>query len=204
VKLPKRIPRQVPDETDLIEALNDLFRFWEEKNIPNRRSRYRTHVAAELLYATGMRLGALGSLTPGDIDLEAKMVQIKDGKGGVARTAYLNDYAASVLREYLSDMREAMAYRQGNNTLFCTKAGSSLGGIINKHLLNYLSMHTHDFRHAVGTHLLKAGCDLRMIQLILGHEDLKSTAIYTKVAKEDLRDQLDRHHPRGGGVYAAS
>ena len=43
---------------------------------------------------------------------------------------------------------------------------------------------------------LSTGCDLRMIQLILGHEDLKSTAIYTKVVKEDLRDQLDRYHPR--------
>ena len=200
VKLPSRIPRRIPDAAKLFAALDHLACFWEEEKLSARRSRYRTHVAAEILYATGMRLGELGSLTEDDIDLDARIIHIRNGKGGVARTAYLNEYASKVLKIYLSQMREVVAYRKGRDTVLCTKAGNSIGGILNGNLVKYLGLHTHDFRHAVGTHLLQAGCDLRLIQLILGHEDLKSTAIYTKVAREDLRHQLDRYHPRGGDV----
>ena len=54
----------------------------------------------------------------------------------------------------------------------------------------------HSFRHSFGYHLLKAGCDIRYIQELLGHKRLFTTQIYIKVDKEDLRKVLDRHHPR--------
>ena len=145
-----------------------------------------------------MQIETFGTLEPGDFDLAAKTVRIKDGKDGVARTAFLTDYAAQVVGIYLGQMREAVHYRAGQSTVFGTASGQCLAGILNHQLKNHIGMTSHGFRHAVGTHLLRAGCDLRMIQLILGHEDLKSTAIYTQVVKEQLRDQLDRHHPRGG------
>ncbi|GHV12896.1 hypothetical protein FACS189491_06810 [Spirochaetia bacterium] len=58
---------------------------------------------------------------------------------------------------------------------------------------------SHGFRHSLGTHLLRAGCDLRYIQIILGHERLSTTQIYTSVDKEDLKKSLDRYHPRKRG-----
>lgn len=55
---------------------------------------------------------------------------------------------------------------------------------------------SHGFRHSLGTHLLRAGCDMRYIQIILGHESLGSTQVYTKVDKDDLKRSLDAFHPR--------
>jgi len=81
--------------------------------------------------------------------------------------------------------------------LFGVKDGRALDQALNGWLKTTCGMTSHGFRHSVGTHLLQRGCDLRFIQVILGHEDLKSTALYTKVSKEDLRCQLDQFHPRG-------
>jgi len=55
---------------------------------------------------------------------------------------------------------------------------------------------SHLFRHALGFHLLRAGCNIRHIQQILGHKSIKNTEIYTKVEKEDLREVIDKCHPR--------
>ena len=62
--------------------------------------------------------------------------------------------------------------------------------------LGFGKFSSHNFRHAVGYHLLKNGCDIRHIQSILGHKKLSSTQIYTKVDKEDLRSVIDKYHPR--------
>ena len=62
--------------------------------------------------------------------------------------------------------------------------------------LGFGKFSSHNFRHAVGYHLLKNGCDIRHIQSILGHKKLSSTQIYTKVDKEDLRGVIDKYHPR--------
>ena len=196
MKLPRRVPRNVPTAPELVAALNTLARFWEEKAVRDKRTRYRVHVMAEVLYATGMRIGELSALAPSDFDLPAKTVHIRDGKGALARDAYLNDYAAAVVGIYLERMREFVHYRFHQPSAFGIGPGQNLSGSINRHLNEALGMTSHGFRHAVGTQLLSAGCDLRMIQLILGHEDMKSTAIYTQVVKEELRDQLDRYHPR--------
>jgi site-specific recombinase XerD len=66
----------------------------------------------------------------------------------------------------------------------------------NEELKQYGEYTTHFFRHSVGYHLLKAGCDIRYIQEILGHERLRSTEVYTKVDKEDLLGVIDKYHPR--------
>lgn len=55
---------------------------------------------------------------------------------------------------------------------------------------------SHGFRHSLGTHLLRSGCDMRHIQVILGHDKLSSTQIYTKVYADDLKDSIDKYHPR--------
>jgi site-specific recombinase XerD len=55
---------------------------------------------------------------------------------------------------------------------------------------------SHTFRHAVGFHLLRAGCNIRHIQALLGHAKLKTTEVYTKIDKEDLRNVIDKYHPR--------
>ena len=73
-----------------------------------------------------------------------------------------------------------------------------LNTILNKESkrLGFGHFSSHNFRHAVGYHLLRAGCDIRYIQSILGHKKLSSTQIYTRVDKEDLRRIIDKYHPR--------
>ena len=196
VKLPKRIPRAIPDADELASKLDALARFWDADSIVQVRTRYRTHVAAEILYATGMRIAELAALKPDDFDFARGVVNIRDGKGGIARTCYLSEYAAQVVAYYLRHIRRAVILRRGP-TLFGTSAGA-LGPTLNRNLVALAGLKSHGFRHALGTHLLRAGCDLRMIQLILGHRDLKTTAGYAHLSKEELRDQIDRHHPRSG------
>jgi site-specific recombinase XerD len=196
IKRAERLPRTVPTEAEMANYLKRLCAFDTHPTTRERRNWYRLHVIAELLYATGMRVGELAMLRPSDFDFEAKTVSIRSGKGGVARTAYLNDYAASVVRFYITQMREFVNHCHESDNLFGVASARNLDEALNPYFKALGGFTSHSFRHAVGTHLLRRGCDLRYIQIILGHDDLKSTALYTRVSKEELRDQLDSFHPR--------
>lgn len=202
VKEPKNLPRDIPTVAELHEGLEGLRTFWKAPTIRERRQLYRLHVIAELLYATGMRLNELAHLVEDDIDWDHRIVHIRVAKGGLEREAYLSEYAAMVLRIYVTSMREAVNRYHDSATLFGCADAHTMDQSLNRRLKATFGFTSHTFRHTVGTHLLKAGCDLRFIQLILGHEDLDSTAVYTKVSKEDLRGQLDAFHPRGGAGVA--
>jgi site-specific recombinase XerD len=196
IKREARLPRTIPTEAEMAEHLARLCRYDERPTVRERRSWYRLHVIAELLYATGMRVDELARLRVADFDFDAHTVKIRAGKGGVGRTAYLADYAVAVVRFYITYMREAVNFSHRGDNLFGVSSGRNFDSALNGPLKRICGFTSHSFRHAVGTHLLQRGCDLRYIQLILGHEDLKSTALYTRVSKEELRDQLDHYHPR--------
>lgn len=196
VKYERRLPHDIPSPAEMAARLAKLREFWHKPKLRDRRNGYRTHVIAEVLYATGMRLNELATLTVDDIDWDMNTIRIRHGKGGVERTAYLSDYATRVLGIYVRRMREAVNLVPGEN-LFGVKDGRSLDAALNGWLKTTCGLTCHGFRHSVGTHLLQKGCDLRYIQMILGHEDLVSTALYTRISKEDLRGQLDKFHPRG-------
>lgn len=187
---------QLPSPKEMAELLDSLRQFGTEPHKGKRQNRYKLHVVAELMYATGMRLSEVAALEVRDIDFRSSVVTIREGKGGVQRKAYLNDYAREVLRIYVDQMRTVVNRNPENPTLFGVSSGKNLDSWLNGWLKKTCGLTSHTFRHAVGTHLLQKGCDLRFIQLILGHEDLKSTALYTKITKEDLKDQLDKFHPR--------
>lgn len=140
----------------------------------------------------------------GDINLFTGSVLVRAGKGGFSRTAILNDYARGVLNIYITRMRDltfTKRNRPNNHLLFGMKP-SYFEKYVNESLLkatNYLGLNkitSHGFRHAVGYHLLKSGCDIRHIQEVLGHKSLKNTEIYTKVDREDLKKTLNMYHPR--------
>lgn len=190
------LPRFVPSPKEMAELLNTLRRFGTEPQLGKRRSLYKLHVVAELMYSTGLRLSEVAALEVRDIDFRSSVVTVREGKGGGQRQAYLNDYAREVLRIYVEQMRSVVNHKAEGETLFGVSSGKNLDHWLNTWLKKTCGLTSHTFRHAVGTHLLQRGCDLRFIQLILGHEDLKSTALYTKITKEDLKDQLDRFHPR--------
>jgi site-specific recombinase XerD len=204
VKQEVRLPRDIPTESKMDELLKSLREFWKEPFLRDRRNVYKTHVIAELMYASGLRIAEVANLKPADIDFEKNIIRVRAGKGGKDRTAYLNEYAGKVLKMYVEAMREAANWAN-NGSLFGVKSGRILDSSLNGRLIEcgrkcgIARFTSHNFRHAIGFHLLRRGCDMRYIQIILGHEDLNSTTIYTKVVKEDLRNELDSCHPRTFG-----
>lgn len=196
IKVEKTLPRYVPSLEEMSEQLDGIGRFWESGNLGDQRGRYKVHVVAEFLYATGMRIAELTKVEESDIDWVRGTVRIRNGKGSVERTAYLNEYAREVLRTYIDEMRELLNRSKTVRGIFGLAYTECATAVLNPWFKKTFGMTSHGFRHSVGTHLLKCGCDLRFIQMILGHEDLKTTSLYTKVSKETLRDQLDEYHPR--------
>jgi integrase/recombinase XerC len=206
LKMPKtgeHISANILSVEQMGKLLDYLRRFDEQPTWRQHLTYYKMHVVAELMYATGMRVSEAASLEPSDLNLDERLVRIRFGKDGKPRTAYLTTYAVQVLRHYLP-VRTRMF--QGHQRT-CPHAlfGSSyirLTQFVNEVLaktckpLSLPPATSHSFRHSLGTHLLKAGCDMRHIQVILGHEALHSTQVYTKVDKDDLRRVVDEAHPR--------
>lgn len=198
-----KLPRNILKEKEMSVFLTRLAKFDDEPDMKNRITHYRVSVIAEVMYATGLRIAEVASLKVEDIDFTRGTIWLSCGKGAVSRTCILNEYALNILKLYVEKMRAVIFswWNYRNGSLF----GSSYQTLekrVNKVLrkvcvkLSYPVITSHGFRHALGFHLLRAGCDIRYIQAILGHKALKSTEIYTKVEKEDLKDVLDKYHPR--------
>lgn len=165
---------------------------------------YRDRVMLEVLYATGLRVTELISLTPDQIGMAQGVIRVT-GKGGKERLVPLGDEAQHWLREFMRKVRPEILHNQVTDALFPTRRG---GGMtrqafwyrIKKHaatagIRKHISPHT--LRHAFATHLVNHGADLRVVQLLLGHSDLSTTQIYTHVARERLKQLHALHHPRG-------
>jgi integrase/recombinase XerC len=207
VRAEKKLPRNLPKENELFVFLSTLSCFDEAKSLKDKLMAYRTHVIAELMYATGLRISEVAHLKTTDIDLDRSVVQVEDGKCRQSRICFLNEYAREVLRLYITRMRPLVFSRwneKNDKLLFGTSRGV-LEHVTNR-ILNQTSqtlqmpvMTSHGFRHCLGFHLLRAGCNIRYIQQILGHKNIKNTEIYTKVDQDDLKEVLDTCHPRAFG-----
>lgn len=203
VRRDRKIPRNLLKEKEMNHLLGELEKFGEG-NLKNRIINYRIHVIAELMYATGLRISEVAALTPEDMDLQRGTVSVCDGKSGKSRIVFLNDYAREVLRIYVEQMRDLVfsEWNERNAGLLFGVQWAWLARPVNRVLNNtakkcgYEGFTSHGFRHCLGYHLLRAGCNIRYIQQLLGHAHLKNTEIYTKVEKEDLKQVLDTFHPR--------
>jgi len=204
MRINKKLPRNLLKEDEMSLFLEKLSQFDEgPKNLKTKITRYRVHVVAELMYATGLRISEVANLKTEDINFTKGTITVREGKGGKTRTAWLCDYAKEVLRLYVDEMRELVfsEWNRKNNTLFGTswQCFEKLVNSVLKETSKNLGQKTftsHGFRHAVGYHLLRAGCNIRYIQEILGHKLIRNTEIYTKVDKENLKEVLDTCHPR--------
>jgi site-specific recombinase XerD len=203
-RMGEHLSRNGLSEAQMALLLTELSRFDELPTRMARLRRYRTHVLAEFLYASGLRIAEACSLIESNLDLRARLVYLPEGKGGKGRTAFLTGYACEVMERYLSRGRELVfgKYpRQHGVTIFGANK-ARIAAVLNEELAAVCSaldlpvITSHGFRHSLGTHLLRSGCDMRHIQAILGHEALQTTQVYTRVDKDDLRRSLDAFHPR--------
>ena len=164
---------------------------------------FRDKVMLEVLYATGLRVTELVSLTIEQVNMRQGVVRVT-GKGSKERLVPLGEEALDWLTRYKSTRKGLLKGCIGD-ALFPTRRGSSMTRQAFWYLLKryakqaeikvHLSPHT--LRHAFASHLLNHGADLRVVQLLLGHSDLSTTQIYTHVARERLKEIHAEHHPRG-------
>jgi len=203
-RLPDGISRNILNEMQMNRLMDALSMFHNAETADKRLEKYRAHVAAVLLYATGMRISEAAGLLPEDVDIKRREVIIHSGKGGKSRIAFLTGYAADVLDYYIRYGRPTLLkrrWRKHGNRLFGADV-ATLASAVNRELkktckeLKIPVITCHGLRHSLGAHLLHAGCDVRHIQIILGHDKLNSTQRYTRVDRDDLKNIIDRYSPQ--------
>lgn len=154
----------------------------------------RDRAIVEMLYATGLRISELASLTTRDG--RADTVEVT-GKGAKMRSVPLGRPAQRAVERYLSDGRPQLAGGDAGVALWVgVRGGAMTPRSLRRAVTKRLSTFPHSVRHSFATHLLEGGADLRAVQDLLGHTDLATTQIYTAVTRKHLRGTYDRAHPR--------
>ena len=174
-------------------------------NVPNIKTKegQRERVILEVLYASGVRVSELVNIKLKDIDFSNKNILIL-GKGSKERLVSFGDYALEYINLYLKEGRKLLLDGVKSDYLIVGKKSEKLttrrveqiiDDIIKRTSIK-LNITPHMFRHTFATHLLDNGCDLLVVQELLGHASLSSTEIYTHVSNEHLREVYLKCHPR--------
>ena len=164
----------------------------------------RDRAILETLYGTGLRLRECQRLRLGDLDLAGRTLLIRDGKGRKDRIVPLAARAAAAVDLYLREARPRMLRDSRVRELFLSFRGRPLSQTALSLALHAYGRRAkipgpvspHVLRHTCATHLLQGGADIRHVQALLGHKNLDTTALYTRVAVKDLRQVLEKRHPR--------
>jgi site-specific recombinase XerD len=170
----------------------------------------RDRAIFELFYSTGARISEIGGITLDKVDIRNREIEVF-GKGRKTRIVYLNDMAAIKLDRYLN-IRNMFLFDSGKNSykksnfLFLNKNGGRLSERFMRVLLNkYLKkaqiikkISPHGIRHSFASHLLQEGAGIRVVQELLGHENISTTQIYTHLNLKKLKKDYDKFHPRSG------
>ena len=178
IKSPK-IPKKVPVVLTKEEVKTLI------ANTTNKKHRF----IIKLLYSSGLRLSECVNLKLEDLDLKEKVGWVRSGKGKKDRIFILSENLMKDLYAYIAENK----IEKGNLFLGWKKKPISKRTI--QKLVNTAALkagikkkvHVHTLRHSYATHLLESGTDIRYIQELLGHSDLSTTQIYTKVSQEELK-----------------
>lgn len=163
---------------------------------------YRNKAMLELMYGCGLRVSELVNLEMNDLDMTNCFIRII-GKGNKERTIPLGEYSIHYLKEYIL-VREQLLKKRPCNKLFLNNHGQGItrqGFFKNlKELLEAKGLNPnvspHTLRHSFATHLINRGADLRSIQEMLGHSDISTTKIYTRVSDEKVLEDYNKFHLR--------
>jgi integrase/recombinase XerD len=170
----------------------------------------RDRAILETMYATGLRRAELRALGLVDVDLDAEVVIVRQGKGGKGRVVPLTRAACAALENYLRETRPALLGGHESPRLFVSPVNHPGDGFcLGYHALSNLvrryaqaagvkkKVTPHLWRHTCATHLLQNRANVRHVQEMLGHKSLATTERYLRLTITDLKDAHRRHHPRG-------
>lgn len=189
-KLPKKLPNYLTE--DEIEKLLNI-------NLITPYD-YRNKAMMELLYATGLRITELCNLKIVDIDINNCFIRVM-GKGKKERIVPVTDLALKYLTIYVTEYRNIILKDKISDYLFISNSLTNISRqgffkIIKKECKRagiIKNVSPHVLRHSFATHLLKHGADLRIIQELLGHEDISTTQIYAHLVNEKIKDDYECH-----------
>lgn len=200
IKEPKketRLPRTVLSEKEARKILD----------MPNLSTPFgiRDRTILEVFYGTGIRLEELINLTIFDCDLQGGMLRVNKGKGARDRVVSLGKHASRFLKEYITHVRPRLTGKnKQSRMLFVNRMGKPLSTrIVHNMVKTYarqagINKHvtSHVFRHSFATALVRNGADITAVRKMLGHSDLTSTQIYTRVAVVEVKKTHNISHPR--------
>jgi len=194
-KMPFHLPKALSQE--------EMARLLDSLDPPVNAAGFRDLAMMELLYAAGLRVSELLSLTLGDVDLSLGYVRCF-GKGGKERIIPIGARSVETLSNYLTAARPQWVTHLRERSLFINQRGKPLTRqwfwqMLKKRaeragIQAHVSPHT--FRHSFATHLLVGGADLRSVQELLGHADVSTTQIYTHLTDQRLKEVYNKTHPR--------
>lgn len=205
-RVDRMLPRDIPTDQQVRKLIGV---------IPSSRQRDRAII--ELLYGTGIRGGELLALRVEDLNLKEKYITIGDSKTKQERNVPVNDLSVYALCEYLEGERTTLLgsappqnrkveHRERDKDLLFLKGGGfplcrwRLSRIIEDYREKAslpMRLTPHSFRHACAAGMIASGCPLRYVQALLGHNNVKTTMIYTRICTDSLKKALDEVHPHG-------
>lgn len=163
---------------------------------------FRNKTILELLYSSGIRISELVNIKTPNYDSEECLIRIM-GKGSKERIIPLGDYAINIMNNYINNYRP-LINKKFTDYIFINNRGDKISRqfifkVIKKEALKKgikKDISPHTLRHTFATHLLKNGADLRIIQELLGHENISTTQIYTHVTNNKLKSDYETYFPK--------
>jgi integrase/recombinase XerD len=198
---PPRLPLRLPHAVS-VDAVTSLVEAWTGDTVLSVRNR----ALMELAYGAGLRESELTGMTVGRVYLEEALVRPM-GKGSRERLVPIGGMAVRWLASYIDQARPRLLHGKTSPVLFLSYRGNPLTRMTVWDIVREAataaglgeSIHPHTLRHSFATHLLQGGADLRVVQELLGHADIRTTEIYTSLDRTFLRGVIERCHPRSAG-----
>lgn len=193
-----KIGRKLPDVLTENE-INNLIDSIDLSKAEGQRNR----AMLEMLYSCGLRVSELTNLKYSNVYFEEQFI-IVTGKGNKQRLVPISEKAIKEIKNYLID-RNILKLKKGfEDILFLNRRGAALTRVMVFLIIKEQAaiagirkkISPHTLRHSFATHLLEGGANLRAIQMMLGHESITTTEIYTHIDREFLRKEIIEHHPR--------
>lgn len=189
----KKIPKILSGEE--VELLLE-----QPKNCDNKGIRDKAML--ELLYATGIRVSELINLDVSDVNVPMSFVRCKGGKK--ERIIPMGHQAKDALENYINNVRKYMVKDENETALFVNCSGARLSRQGFWKLIKYYQhiagietdITPHTLRHSFEAHLLENGADLHSIQEMMGHADISSTQVYSRMMNSKIKDVYAKAHPR--------
>jgi integrase/recombinase XerD len=194
-----KLGRKLPD----ILNIEEISQMISSINIKDKFGQ-RNKTIIEILYGTGIRVSELIELKISNIFFKENLIRVL-GKGDKERFVPIGLKAKKSIIDYINNDRKSQKIEESSNDILIL---SKYGKKITRHMIFTLikniskksgitkKISPHTFRHSFASHLLKNGADLRTIQLILGHENITTTEIYTHLDSKHLLNVMKKYHPR--------